>query len=789
MVEPMNTLAARDKKACVFVGPAQSGKPLDIDTPIPTPTGTVHLHEIKLGDWVYDEHGLPVQVIFVSDVKYGRECFAISFEGIQDPIVADAEHWWCIVGQPAPLRTDELRAGMQISRRGDNPRTFTLQAIEAVPSRPVKCIGVDSDAHLFLCGVDGIPTHNTQGLILNWLAYSVAVDPMDMIIYSPTKGAARDFSMRRVDRLHRDSKEVGSRLLKKRDADNKFDKLYDSGIMLTMSHPSVTEFAGRPIARVALTDYDRMDDDIGGDGAPFDLASKRTTTFGSFAMTLAESSPSKPITDPKYIPQSKHEAPPANGILGLYNRGDRRRRYWPCPSCDEYFEAKFDMLEWDRKAPNVVEAGESVRLVCPHCGHKIHPDQRNEMDMWGVWVKDGQRVDSNGRVHGPDPRTDIASFWLNGLAAAFISWRELVKNYIIADEEYQRTGSEESLKKFYNNDLGEPYLPKSMESERLPEILKSRAEPLPVSEEPNTEEMVQRYVSGDRDVITPLVPKDVRFLVATVDVQKNMFVVQVFGIRPGEPFDSVLIDRFSIVKSRRIDESGDHLWVKPGTYLDDWDRITEEVLDRSYELSDGSGRRMMIKMTGCDSGGREGVTTNAYNYYRKLKKEGKSGRFHLIKGEHAPGAPRTRISFPDSNRRDKFAVARGDVPVLMVHSNALKDTLANRLESTVPGKGMFVTPDWMPDFVYSELCAEIRTAKGWENPLSSRNEAWDLSYYMIGLCVSPLIRIEQMDWDNPQGWAADWDINPLITAPYNNKRFAPELKNGYDFGKLANNLA
>ena len=997
MVEPMDTLAARDKKACVFVGPAQSGKALTLDTPIRTPHGWTTMGEVRVGDIVFSIDGKTTRVVCESPVMHGRDCYEVMFDD-GTSIRCDAEHEWSVcdinkkdryklhthttqvlaetyrkaagsrarysIPNCAPLDMPEaelpiepyllgvwlgdgtaslgrISAGLKdaqglldsLTQRGHEVRvsghsgnargtTFIfnveglrgslrdadlknnkhipskyLQAsveqrrellrglidtdghvtkdglvkfssasrkmfnevlelvrslgykpkerevttkssfvkkgystafelvfipergadiatlerhknradlakrrpgqttrrfivdIHQVESVPVKCIGVDNPSHLFLAGEQMVPTHNTQGLILNWLAYTVAVDPMDMIIYSPTKGAARDLGMRRVDRLHRDSKMIGSRLLKKRDADNKFDKLYDSGIMLTLSHPSVTEFAGRPIARVALTDYDRMDDDIGGDGAPFDLASKRTTTFGSFAMTLAESSPSKPITDPKYIPQTKHEAPPANGILGLYNRGDRRRRYWPCPSCDEYFEAKFDMLEWDRKAPNVVEAGESVRLVCPHCGYKIHPDQRNEMDMWGVWVKDGQRVDSDGKIHGPDPRTDIASFWLNGLAAAFINWRELVKNYIIADEEYQRTGSEESLKKFYNNDLGEPYLPKSMESERLPEVLKSRAEPLPVSEEPNTEEMVQRYVSGDRDVITPLVPKDVRFLVATVDVQKNMFVVQVFGIRPGEPFDSVMIDRFSIVKSRRIDESGDHLWVKPGTYLDDWDRITEEVLDRSYELCDGSGRRMMIKMTGCDSGGREGVTTNAYNYYRKLKKEGMAGRFHLLKGEHAPGAPRTRISFPDSNRRDKFAVARGDVPVLMVHSNALKDTLANRLESTVPGKGMFVTPDWMPDFVYSELCAEVRTVKGWENPLSSRNEAWDLSYYMVGLCVSPLVRIEQMDWENPQGWAAPWDENSLITAPFNNKRFAHEPKNSYDFGKLAGNLA
>jgi len=646
----------------------------------------------------------------------------------------------------------------------------------------------DKDAVVF---VGPAQSGKTQSLILNWVGYTVKVDPMDMIIYSPTKGAARDFSMRRIDRLHRDSKDVGAHLLKKRDADNKFDKLYDSGIMLTLSHPSVTEFAGRPIPRVALTDYDRMDDDIGGDGSAFDLASKRTTTFGSFAMTLAESSPSKPITDPKHIPATKHEAPPATGILALYNRGDRRRRYWPCPHCSEYFEARFTMLEWD-DAPNKVDAAETVRLVCPHCSGKIKPVQRNEMDMWGIWLKDGQWIDSRGRVCGPDPRSSIASFWLNGVAAAFISWKKLVINYLTAEEEYQRTGSEESLKKFYNNDLGEPYLPKALDSERLPEVLKARAEPLPVEplgDRADTDDMVLRHVQGDRDAFIPLVPAGVRFLVATVDVQKNMFVVQVFGITPGEPFDTVLIDRFHIVKSRRVDHTGEHLWVKPGAYLEDWDRITEEVLERSYPLADGSGRRMMIKMTGCDSGGREGVTTNAYNYYRKLRNEGLGGRFHLVKGDPTPAAPRTRISYPDSNRRDKFAVARGDVPVLMIGSNTMKDTLAYRLECVVPGKGMYRTANWLPDFVYTELCVEVRTAKGWENPNDSRNEAWDLSYYAIGLCVSALLGIEQLNWDNAPGWAADWDENTLVTAPNNNKRFAQQQKGVYDFAQLAASLA
>ena len=66
----------------------------------------------------------------------------------------------------------------------------------------------------------------------------------------------------------------------------------------------------------------RMDDSIGGDGEVFDLVTKRTTTFGSYAMTVCESSPSREVSNPKWTRQSPHEAPPCEGILKLYNRGN-----------------------------------------------------------------------------------------------------------------------------------------------------------------------------------------------------------------------------------------------------------------------------------------------------------------------------------------------------------------------------------------------------------------------------------------------------------------------------------
>ncbi len=605
----------------------------------------------------------------------------------------------------------------------------------------------------------------TDALILNWLIYSAKVDPMDLLLFSPTMAAAKDFTERRIDRMHRQSeKRTGKLLLDSRDADNKFMKRYNTGMMLSCGWPSPSQLAGRPVGRVAFTDYDRMEDDIGGEGSPFDLGYKRTTTFGSFRMVLAESSPSRPVTDPRWIARTPHEAPPTTGILSLYNRGDRRKFYWRCLSCEDWFEGKFEHLVWD-KLPNTVDAADTVRLVCPFCDHAHHPDDKKALNEAGRWLKDGQAFDGDDII-GEGRRSRFASFWLNGMSASFITWPQMVMAYLDAQELYERTGSEDSLVKHYNTDRGEPYIPKNVQTDRLPEALKARAEPLPEQE----------------------VPPNTRFLLATVDVQANMFVVHVTGILPGSPFDMVLIDRYEIRKSKREDSDGDMLWVKPGTYLEDWDQITELVIKKKYPLSDGSGRVMQIKAVGCDSGGRAGVTTNAYNYWRKLKLEGLAGRFHLLKGDPLPGNPRARITFPDSNRRDRKAAARGDVPVILLNSTLLKDALMNRLECVEPGAGMYRFPSWLADNWFSEMCAETKTEKGvWEATNGRRNEAWDLSYYAIGLAVSSVVAVEKINWKNPPGWAAEWDKNDLIAQTKQDERFAPKPKPRYDmatFGKL-----
>lgn len=602
----------------------------------------------------------------------------------------------------------------------------------------------------------------TDALLLNWAAHTIICDPTDMILYQTSQATARDFSKRRIDRLHRHSPRAGEQIIQRKDADNTFDKFYRSGMMLTLSWPSINEMSGRPVGRVALTDYDRMPADIDGEGNPFDLARKRTTTFRSFAMTLAESSPGYEVTDPKWIRSSPHQAPPCQGVLALYNRGDRRRWLWPCPHCQEYFEGEFAYLEWPDTL-DAEEAAEQAKMRCPKCAQLIDPGAKAGMNRKGVWVKEGQQVTKTGEIIGKGVRSSIASFWLKGVAAAFASWKSLVFNFINAEREYEATGSQEALKSTINTDQGDVFYPRGTESLRTPEDLKSRSE---------------TWEEGH-------VPHGVRFLLGTVDVQKNMWVCQVTGFGVGG--DMWPIDRFNIVKSKRLDEDGERKWVKPGTYLEDWDLIEEQVLTKSYPLADGSGRRMSIKLAGCDSGGREGVTARAYEYWRKLRQEAKHHRFRLLKGDHRPGTPRVQVSYPDSQRKDRSAGARGEIPILLINTNTIKDHLNNLLDRLDPGGGRIIYPDWLPDEFFQELTAEIRTPKGWENPRKARNEAWDLLVYAIALYLH--LGGERIDWESPPEWAEEWDKNSLVFGDENNQEFEKQPEKRYDLAKLASELA
>lgn len=633
---------------------------------------------------------------------------------------------------------------------------------------------------------------------LNWLSHTVKTDPADMLYIHMDRENARKWSNGDLKRYLEASTQIRAEQFTRRQDDNTFDKEFKSGMRFLLAYPTASNLSGITVPRGWLIDYDRMDDNVEGEGNPFDLLQMRTTTFKRFGMTVAESSPNpnKEIQDPKWRapPHSPHEAPPIRGIFELYNRGDRRRWYWCCPHCKEAFEPDFKLLRYPDTA-DIMEAREQTYMLCPiyACGGILEPHMKEELNEGATWVKDGmiwvpaekKIVERNGMKAA---RSSIASFWMKGPAAAYQDWGQLVEKYLRAVKALADTADDAPLRKTVTTDQGSYYIPHSRLSERSPEDLKTNAEDWDSTEE------------------EPTVPLGVRFLIATVDVQKAAFVVQVHGFTATG--DMVVIDGFKLRLSNRLNAADEKLPIDPAAFGEDWDVIKQQVILKTYPLADGSGRRMRIRATGGDSGGAEGVTGHAYNFWRKLKKEGEGlhRRFCLVKGEHSKTAPHARTTWPDSNQKGngKLAIAKGDVPVILLNSNLMKDRVSGMLARRVQDDGedassggMLRYPDWMPAWFYTQMTTEIRTEKGWENPRKRRNEAFDLAYYALGLAIRPMeqnvpyvmFNIDRLNYDEPPGWAAEWDKNDLVYGDETPLEPASAKKGEMSFADLAAKLA
>lgn len=663
-----------------------------------------------------------------------------------------------------PQRRTPSQAAAAVLRTEKGPwlpdlTPYLLEPLDEIGSRQYQAIVFVGPAR----------TGKTMTLILGGIAYVVTSAPGDMLVVQMSQDAARDFSKMDLDRAIRHSPEILSRLSPRARDDNTYDKFFRSGIVLKLGWPAVSQLSSKTLRYVFLTDYDRPENahNVDGEGPMFDLAKKRTQTYMSRGKTIAESSPGEDYTDAKYVRRG-NEAPPARGILSLYNSGTRARWHWPCQHCSQHFEAapglscfampEFKELEQVVQRTDLMTLAESfARVVCPHCGGLHEPQQRVEMNTprldgtsirGAVWLHEGESI-VDCKLEGERRRTTTASYWLGGVAAAYQTWPSIVHEYLTAVLTYVRTGDEGPLKKTTNTDQGAPYLPRSAVERRSADSLMNRLE---------------TWTRG-------LAPAGVRFITVAVDVQAHRFRVNVQGWGTG--LQSWLIERFSITASNRK-EGEKFAGVDPAAYVEDWDVLIEQVIERAYAV-DGTTTTLKPLLVFCDSGGRDGVTGNAYEFWRRLVPKDLHRRFRLVKGVGNLNAPRTLESYPDARGR-KTGVGRGDVPVYMLNVNLIKDGVYGDLTRDVPGPGYCHLPDWIEDDYFSEITAEQRTPKGWEKETShAANEDFDLHAYNRAACI--VLGAEAIDWDKPPEWAATFERRDELAA----KRSEAKQQRAADF--------
>lgn len=165
-------------------------KGLEINTPILTTEGFKKMGDIEVGDMVYDPNGFPTRVKNTSKIKK-KKSYKIKFDDNSE-IIADFEHRWKISfedGEEGVVKTTEelykafkehsvikierkkeldelLSFDIRIIKEQQPVNTFLkFESIESIGECLTKCIEVESDTHMFLCGKELIPTHNTNKVI------------------------------------------------------------------------------------------------------------------------------------------------------------------------------------------------------------------------------------------------------------------------------------------------------------------------------------------------------------------------------------------------------------------------------------------------------------------------------------------------------------------------------------------------------------------------------------------------------------------------------------------------
>lgn len=203
----------------------------------------------------------------------------------------------------------------------------------------------------------------------------------------------------------------------------------------------------------------------------------------------------------------------------------------------------------------------------------------------------------------------------------------------------------------------------------------------------------------------------------------------------------------------RYDANGESQQIDPASYPEDWDLLLTDVFNKAWPMASDPTRCMRLMAMAVDSGGEDGVTDNAYKFWRKCRREGLGKQIYLFKGDSVRRSKLISRTFPDNTgRSSRRAQASGDVPLYLIQTDALKDRVNNALWRDSPGPGYVHFPDWLGSWFYDELTYEERSTDGkWSKPGRGANEAFDLLVYADALAI--LHGYEKIKWPAAPEWA------------------------------------
>lgn len=378
---------------------------------------------------------------------------------------------------------------------------------------------------------------------VNVVAYHIAHDPCAILVVEPTVDPmAKDFARNRLEPVIAATPVLNDKVSKKRakDASNTtLQKTFRGGSLAIGGANSAASLAARSTRLLILDEVDRYPAELPGEGNTLAIAFKRTSAYGPRKRILMLSSPTLK----------------GSSIDTWHDRGDQRRYYVPCPSCNTMHPYEWANVRWVNDDPA------TARLHCPACDYPIDDAERVAILSGGEW-----------RAENPErSERSIVSFHMWEAYSPMSSLTEIVSGFLRARAS-QKAGDKSEMHTWQNTTLGEPIEPDQGEGVE-PHALLFRREKFEVD-----------------------LPEGVCCLTLGVDVQDSWLEALVIGWGLGE--ESWLVDH------HRFDGNTEH--------PEPWKRL-DELLE--YQYQHALGVTLTIQATCIDSGGHR--TTMVYDYATK----------------------------------------------------------------------------------------------------------------------------------------------------------------------------
>jgi phage terminase large subunit GpA-like protein len=437
----------------------------------------------------------------------------------------------------------------------------------------------------------------------NWVGYVIDIAPAATMMVQPTEDTVKRNSKVRINPMIEATPRLREKMgaQKSKDASQtNYYKEFPGGVLVMTWATSATGLRSIPIKNLFLDEVDGYPLDIEGEGSPIELARARSRTFP----TKKEFMISTPTVEGQSVIESE------------FLQTDQRYYFVPCPHCGEHQTLKFENLKWEKGKP------ETVLYFCEHCGTGIEEHHKVFMLENGEW-----------RATQPDNSAPhIAGYHINSLYAPYgwYRWHEIARDWEKAQ------GDTPKLKAFTNTVLGETW---KQTGEAPPwENLYNRREAYPINRP----------------------QRDVAFLTAGVDIQRDRIEIEIVGWCKGK-------------KSYSVDY---RVLVGDTSKTEVWDALAE-IVDEQWEREDGG--IMPLAMMAVDTGYN---TSEVYAFCR---------RFDTTKVIPVKGVDKNRliIAAPRAVDTTKDGKATGKVKVWPVGVSVVKEELYGWLRLNQNEDGTF----------------------------------------------------------------------------------------------------